>query len=181
MSVFNVCSPLLWVLCIGKWGFYRFMAAPVGTGSVTRTVQASGVINLIKELHMDVRIHRQETREWWEYFTACLSFNLSRCRGGMKMTEEGQRGAWCSLEVGWDSSAFCNCNARRVEKTGRNRTQIPGKSANPFDLRTESVSFLLQFSKHSRKTLNNGLVKIHRWAEITLPWWVWFQIQCHWH
>lgn len=78
VSILNVGSPLVWVLCIGKWAFSRFMAAPASTGCVTGTVQTSGVINLIKEPHMDAHIHQQETREWWEYFTACLSFNLSR-------------------------------------------------------------------------------------------------------
>lgn len=82
VPIFNVCSPLLWVLCIGKWGFCRFMVVSLSTGSEASTVQTSGVINLIKGLHMDAGIHRQETREWWEYFTACLSFNLSQWRWG---------------------------------------------------------------------------------------------------
>lgn len=53
------------------------MEVSVSGGSVASTVQTSGVINLIKGLHMDAGIRRQETREWWEYFIACLSFNLS--------------------------------------------------------------------------------------------------------
>lgn len=119
VSIFNVGSPLVWVLCIGKWAFSRFMVAPASTGCVTGTVQTSGVINLIKEPHMDAQIHHQETREWWEYFNACLSFNLSQWwwEGGVGVG--GYRGipgqgAQDSLEI--LSQLRFTCNSRMIRK-----------------------------------------------------------------
>lgn len=110
------------------------MVVSVSTGSEASTVQTSGVINLIKGLHMDVGIHRQETREWWEYFTACLSFNLSQWRWGryMRMSEQGQHRARHHLEVSRDSSASSPTGAlknRRHISTMLRKSKNPGWSA----------------------------------------------------
>lgn len=101
-------------MCAHLWcGFYALESGlfrdlwwfQPAQASVTSTVQASRVINLIKEPHMDAHIHRQETREWWEYFTACLSFNLSQWRGGggiwgyLSRVSAGPGMVWRSAEI----------------------------------------------------------------------------------
>lgn len=121
VSILNVGSPLVWVLCIGKWAFSRFMVAPAGTGCVTGTVQTSGVINLIKEPHMDAHIHHQETRQRWEYFTACLSFNLSQGWWAGSVQSPGQSGR----------QLRSTCNSRTTEKRNNTRHR---KCSNPSNL-----------------------------------------------
>lgn len=77
---------------------WRFQSAPAR--SVARSVQTSGVINLIKGLHADACSLCQETREWWQYFISPLPMG--------EIYEDVWAGSAqdpAPSEVSWDSSA----------------------------------------------------------------------------